>query len=190
MRLGYGWFLKIPWGVVYCRTPSGFNLLFVAPIPREHESTRSTLAENAMDSHQQPQLETDERFPSGPWTGYWLQNTHPGRNMMELRLTFQNGVMTGEGRDWIGDFLIRGRYDVADGKCHWTKHIIGKHDVFYQGYNEGKGIWGVWEIVFDGRQIDRDGFHIWPKGMGGMTDEHLTEAIPLPVADTELVEAR
>ena len=38
------------------------------------------------------------------------------------------------------------RYDVADGRCHWTKRYLGKHDVFYKGFNEGKGIWGVWEI--------------------------------------------
>src|SRR4051812_27127475 len=28
------------------------------------------------------------------------------------------------GRDVIGEFLIRGRYDVADGKCWWTKRYV------------------------------------------------------------------
>ena len=104
--------------------------------------------------------ETDPRFPSGPWRGFFLMDHWPGRHHMELLLTFRQGVMTGEGRDRIGSFLIRGKYNLDDGKCHWTKRYIGKHDVAYQGYNEGKGIWGVWEMT-----IDRGGFHIWPDGM-------------------------
>ena len=39
----------------------------------------------------------------------------------------------------IGPFLIRGKYNIDDGKCHWSKRYVGKHDVAYQGYNEGKG---------------------------------------------------
>ena len=100
-----------------------------------------------MDEKAPPILETDPRFPSGPWTGFFLQKSLPGRHLMEFRLTFRNGAMTGEGRDWVGPFLVKGRYDLADGKCHWTKRYLGKHDVFYQGFNEGKGIWGVWEIA-------------------------------------------
>ena len=34
-------------------------------------------------------LETDPRFPSGPWTGFFLQKLLPGRHVMELRLTFR-----------------------------------------------------------------------------------------------------
>ncbi len=87
---------------------------------------------------------------------------------MELSLTFRKGVLTGEGRDRVGRFVMKGKYGVEDGNCHWTKRYLGQHDVFYQGYNEGKGIWGVWEIG----PWDRGGFHIWPEGM---TDaEHLT----------------
>lgn len=102
----------------------------------------------------------------------------PGRhhNQMELLLTFCQGVMTGEGRDFIGDFLIRGQYNPADGKCHWTKRYIGKHDVAYQGYNEGKGIWGLWEIP----PSWRGGFHIWPTAMGDPTSHHLAEALDSP----------
>src|SRR6516225_5481717 len=91
-------------------------------------------------------LETDPRFPSGPWVGFFLQRQIPGKHQMELRLSFRQGSMTGEGRDWVGDFVIRGAYNVADGRCYWTKRYLGKHDVFYQGFNEGKGIWGQWEI--------------------------------------------
>ena len=69
----------------------------------------------------EPQVEADARFPSGPWCGFFLMSHLPGRHQMELHLTFRQGVMTGEGRDMIGPFLIRGRYQVDDGQCWWTK---------------------------------------------------------------------
>ena len=140
-----------------------------------------------MNAEQLSQLETDPRFPSGPWVGFFLQKIHPGKHSMELRLTFQAGNMTGEGRDWVGPFLVKGRYDLADGKCYWTKKYLGKHDVFYQGYNEGKGIWGVWKISSAG--IDQSGgFHIWPEGFGNPADEYLVEEADLPAPQEELVE--
>ncbi len=124
------------------------------------------------------QLETDPRFPSGPWTGFFLQKAIPGKHRMELRLTFRNGELRGEGRDWVGKFTVRGRYNVADGRCHWTKRYQGKHDVFYQGFNEGKGIWGVWEIANWGL---RGGFHIWPEGMPDPTQPQLSEEADPPL---------
>jgi hypothetical protein len=134
-----------------------------------------------------PEPETDPRFPSGPWVGFFLQPLIPGRHAMELGLVFSNGQMTGEGRDWVGKFIIRGRYDVQDGKCHWTKRYLSRHDVFYQGYNEGKGIWGVWEIPeSESSGHQRGGFHIWPEGMADPTGQTLTEQADLPaiVEDT------
>jgi hypothetical protein len=127
-------------------------------------------------------LETDPRFPSGPWTGFFLQRINPGRHRMELRLQFRAGEMTGEGRDWVGKFLIRGRYAVADGKCHWVKRYLGKHDVIYQGYNEGKGIWGLWEIPTETHpDVCRGGFHIWPEGMPDPSQPQLSEEADLPI---------
>jgi hypothetical protein len=137
-----------------------------------------------MNADQPASLETDPRFQSGPWTGFFLQKNFPGKHRTDLRLTFQNGVMTGEGRDWVGEFLVKGRYDVGDGKCHWTKSYLGKHDVFYQGFNEGKGIWGTWEINVHGVQV-RGGFHIWPEAMGDPTVERLVEEAPVPVSEEE-----
>ncbi len=135
-------------------------------------------------------VETDPRFPSGRWTGFFLQKPVPGRHRMELRLTFRGGEMTGEGRDWVGSFLIRGRYDLADGKCRWTKRYIGKHDVFYQGFNEGKGIWGVWDMPTALHpDYARGGFHIWPEGMPDPTGEHLHEEADLPLTLEDVVEA-
>ena len=124
-----------------------------------------TMTPQPPPSPPQPPGETDPRFPSGPWQGFFLMAHLPGRHRMELHLSFRQGVMTGEGRDMIGPFLIRGKYNLDDGKCRWTKRYIGKHDVAYQGYNEGKGIWGVWEIP----PTSRGGFHIWPSAMGDPT---------------------
>jgi hypothetical protein len=133
-------------------------------------------------------LETDPRFPSGPWTGYFLQPVLPGRHLMELQLTFRAGQISGAGRDWVGEFVLRGRYSVADGRCYWTKRYLGKHDVFYKGYNEGKGIWGVWEIPAGPDSSGwRGGFHIWPEGMLDPSQPQLSEEADLPVTVEEEV---
>lgn len=124
-------------------------------------------------------LETDDRFPSGPWEGFFLQPMlTPGKHWMELILTFRAGTIRGEGRDQVGKFLVKGRYAVEDGKCYWTKRYVGRHDVFYKGYNEGKGIWGLWELKVPPW---RGGFHIWPVGMGDPTQQRLAEAVDTPV---------
>jgi hypothetical protein len=146
-----------------------------------------------MSNDASTELETDPRFPTGPWTGFFLQTQapHPGRHKMELRLNFRAGTLSGEGRDLVGKFAIRGRYNTADGKCHWSKRYLGKHDVFYQGYNEGKGIWGTWEIPPEQNHgfLFRGGFHIWPEGMPDPTFPHLSEEADLPVYVEELAEA-
>jgi hypothetical protein len=109
--------------------------------------------------------------------------------MMELILSFSQGNMTGEGRDHVDKFIIRGQYTLADGKCHFSKRYIGKHDVFYNGFNEGKGIWGTWEIRATRAQAgQRGGFHIWPVGMGDPTQQHLTESADLPETVSEPIE--
>jgi hypothetical protein len=128
-------------------------------------------------------LETDPRFPSGRWLGFWVQKHPPiGRHEMELLLTFTTGTVTGEGRDWVGPFLVRGSYEVTDGRCHWTKRYLGKHDVFYQGFNEGKGIWGTWEIPTGLQGFPwRGGFHVWPEGMADPSRPTLSEEAELPV---------
>ena len=102
---------------------------------------------------------------------------------MELRLNFHAGAIAGEGRDVVGPFLIRGRYDLTDGRCHWQKRYIAKHDVFYKGFNEGKGIWGTWEIPTTvDPTFQTGGFHIWPEGMPDPTEPALSEQADLPIA--------
>ncbi len=143
--------------------------------------------ESVMSKPEQASLETDPRFPSGPWNGFFLQPLIPGRHLMELHLTFCQCEIKGEGRDWVGKFVIRGKYTLPDSRCHWAKRYIGKHDVFYQGFNEGKGIWGKWEILpGHGQVYQHGGFHIWPEGMPDPTGSYLTEAAeePIPMAET------
>lgn len=127
-------------------------------------------------------LETDPRFPSGAWTGYFVQ---AGKHHMDLHLNFRQGVLTGEGRDRVGEFTLKGRYQLENGKCHWTKQYVGKHDVFYQGYNEGKGIWGFWEIP---ACVIQGGFHIWPHGMMNAEDSSLEQEADLPQVMHETLE--
>ncbi len=139
-----------------------------------------------MSEDQTPLLETDPRFPSGPWVGFFLQKEIPGKHSMEMRISFQNGALVGEGRDWVGNFTMRGRYFVEDGKAYWTKRYAGKHDVFYQGFNEGKGIWGTWEIAKSkSGHSYRGGFHIWPEAMPDPTTNHLAAEADIPTEATE-----
>jgi hypothetical protein len=138
-------------------------------------------------------LETDPRFPSGPWTGFFLQRILlvQLKGWMELHLTFSKGGLTGEGRDRVGEFILHGFYSAADGKCRWTKRYVGKHDVFYQGFNEGKGIWGTWEIPENATAAVRlhGGFHIWPEGMADPTEQHLKAEAEPPLVVTEEIPA-
>lgn len=128
--------------------------------------------------------ETDVRFPSGKWFGFYLQPPHGRRQATELIIEFSKGVLVGEGQDNVGDFLIRGRYDLDSGKCHWVKRYLGKHDVDYSGYGEGQGIWGVWTI----QTSDRGGFYIWPEGMADPTQNRLAEEIEQPITCEDVQE--
>ena len=134
-----------------------------------------------------PRPSNDARFPDGPWTGFFLQPILPGRHGMELILRFADETIVGEGRDRVGEFLIRGRYQTADGRCWWTKTYVGQHDVFYEGFNEGRGIWGTWQMEASWR----GGFHIWPEGMEDPTRPRrsASEDAPARVEEMSEVEA-
>lgn len=125
-------------------------------------------------------IETDSRFPSGKWTGFFTDKRIPGKHAMDLLLTFSQGNMTGTGRDWVGPFTIDGAYQTGDGLCVWVKQYTGKHAVSYRGFNEGKGIWGVWEVSFRGFTCT-GGFHIWPEGMLDPSQPRLADEADPPV---------
>jgi hypothetical protein len=96
-------------------------------------------------------------FPSGPWTGFYNYGRSIRKHRMDLALSFADHAVTGDGNDDIGRFFVTGRFDGTNDECYWTKTYIGAHDVYYRGFREGKGIWGVWELP-----NESGGFHIWP----------------------------
>src|SRR3954471_18273216 len=104
---------------------------------------------------------SDDVFPSGEWTGFY--NYAPAdKHRMDIALEFSNGSLSGAGCDGVGQFGLKGHYDLATKECTFTKSYLGAHSVFYRGFREGKGIWGTWEIGISGR----GGFHIWPLHSG------------------------
>ncbi|MFT3787455.1 MAG: hypothetical protein QM770_15020 [Tepidisphaeraceae bacterium] len=115
--------------------------------------------------------ETDPRFPTGKWTGFWLQKGMPGRQVMALDIRFVNGRVKGTGHDLIGDFDFSGSYDLTDGSVLVVKQYLGAHKVTYEGRNEGDGqwIWGLWTIG----SRDRGGFHLWPASEDDPTQRSL-----------------
>jgi hypothetical protein len=147
---------------------------------------------DADNSHASP-AETDPRFPSGPWSGFWIQEGM-GRQKMRLSLAFSGGKVSGFGTDIIGRFTFEGTYDLETGRCLMTKQYEGAHSVQYDGVNEADGmwLWGVWRM-----QIGRGGFHLWPEGEEDPTQRRLKAEKELAVPATgpageeekELVEA-
>jgi hypothetical protein len=92
---------------------------------------------------------------------------------MDLVLTFADHSVSGYGRDDIGQFVVTGRLDETNGECYWTKTYLGRHDVYYRGFREGKGIWGLWDLP-----NESGGFHIWPLGQEEGDQDHRTAEEP------------
>ena len=105
--------------------------------------------------------ESDPRFPSGPWTGFWMQRGLPTRPRMQVALAFSGGKVSGSGRDAVGIFEMAGTYELVHGRCLLVKQYLGAHRVIYEGANEGDGqwLWGVWRLP-----SETGGFHLWPVG--------------------------
>jgi hypothetical protein len=106
-----------------------------------------------------PSASGDDGFPSGPWTGFYLQFGR--RNRMDLSLEFAGGSVSGQGSDDIGRFAVRGTYDVESREVRWSKTYVAGDRVHYRGFGEVRGIWGTW--VLGGLT---GGFHVWPLGAG------------------------
>ena len=139
----------------------------------------------------QPPAETDERFPSGPWVGFWLQRPLAGRQWMrEVYLRFADGKVSGFGSDWVGEFSFRGTYDLKTGRVALRKDYVGSHTVRYDGQNENDGqwLWGIWTLR-DVLGSDRGGFHLWPKGVNDPTQPKLEAEADAPVEEKVLVSA-
>jgi hypothetical protein len=81
-----------------------------------------------------------------------------------MALSFCGNRVAGAGADGVGRFSLRGRYDPRTKEVWFHKHYLsGGHDVYYRGFREIKGIWGVWFVPED---VRRGGFHIWLCGEG------------------------
>jgi hypothetical protein len=140
-----------------------------------------------MDEHVPAGVEQDPRFPSGPWAGFFLQHCLPGRRPTRLHLSCRGGRLFGTGGDEVGAYTVDGHYDLATGRCEWVKQYVGKHAVAYRGVNDGRGIWGVWEIrQLGGLYVDRGGFHLWPEGTDVSEESERTEQAVVKVMNQEL----
>jgi hypothetical protein len=100
-------------------------------------------------------------FPSGQWVGFYTYSGHAAQFLMDLILEFKQGVISGEGHDGIGGFVISGVYSADTRECSWKKTYVGRHTVDYQGFGEDKGIWGTWALTGA-----TGGFKIWPLSEG------------------------
>lgn len=101
--------------------------------------------------------ETDKRFPSGLWMGYWIQGYIKGR--MRLTLEFIEGGITGSGTDAVGPFDIKGVYSKKHNMVCMDKRYRGAHSVGYCGCANDGGLDGTWYLA----QIPQiDIWRLWP----------------------------
>jgi hypothetical protein len=129
-----------------------------------------------------PSLETDERFVSGPWRGFYVQ--WGARGHQELSLTFFDGQIVGDGADRAGDFRVSGGYDTESGKV-WIHKTYPTHTVEYDGFaapGQDRGIRGAWQIRYAGSR-DHGEFHIWPDASAGGHADRLRAEEPIPARE-------
>jgi hypothetical protein len=113
------------------------------------------------------QHEFDDRFPTGEWTGFYVQPDSRQRHVMDLVLQFAQDRISGVGDDPIGKFTISGTYDTITAECSWTKQYVGQHSVEYAGHTRQGGIIGQWRIP--GLPAFWSGpFFIWPRALGDL----------------------
>lgn len=105
----------------------------------------------------------EDLFPSGEWVGFYTYDQASDRHHMDLYLSFtMDGQIQGNGTDDLGAFTVRGKYDTNELKAYFTKFYPGSPDVFYEGVNENRRIYGSWQID----AATHGGFKIWPKQLG------------------------
>ena len=109
-------------------------------------------------------------FHSGNWTGFYLESHRPEPGWMHLYLTCDGeGLIRGEGIDYVGPWSLAGTWDRKSQRCQWVKSYVGKHRVEYRGMLGADGIDGSWRIepFLSGR------FRIWPEYRSDLTDAFL-----------------
>lgn len=116
----------------------------------------------------------EEMLLEQDWTGFYLES-HRGKGWMNMRLQFQNGILKGEGVDYVGTWHLGGSYSLDDQSCSWTKRYLGQHDVQYAGLISDVGIMGQWDI--EGMVSNK--FHIWPVSMTHIQQNYLEAEDPV-----------
>ncbi len=89
------------------------------------------------------------------------------------------GVIRGEGIDYVGPWTLIGQFSPPTQHCMWTKSYVNRHRVEYEGLLGENGIVGDWRIS----PFLRGRFHIWPESMPHLYEQYLREGIPLPQDD-------
>lgn len=142
---------------------------------------------------QPPDSTSHSDFPSGEWTGFFLERHQPNRGWMHLYMSFENGTIQGEGTDYVGPWHILGSYDEQTRAASWIKQYLGKHKVEYNGQGGEQGIRGAWNI----NGFSTGHFHIWPKAMRNIDAYYIENEIdidgsqllnPVPIDDTQLIQ--
>ena len=73
-------------------------------------------------------FESDPRFPSGPWTGFYLQYWRPGRHKTEVDLFWKDGIVTGDGYDRVDDWSeIEQLEGLPGGLAEREQNIVRAH---------------------------------------------------------------
>ena len=98
---------------------------------------------------------------------------------MDMTLTFENGVLQGEGRDDIDRFVLRGTYEANEAVL--IKDYWGLPSVCHRGFRDGfkTALWGVWEIPQKTKVTG--GFKIWSLGSADAEDLPETKAEEKPI---------
>ncbi len=127
--------------------------------------------------------ETDERFPSGTWTGFFVQQEiYYGRCWMDIFLRFSNGIVKGEWHDIVGPFVMRGKYELDSAVVSIHKDYIEANHVYYKGRHKGKAISGIWHLP-----SMRGPFIIWHEKNADPTIRRLRAEAEVPVEEVILV---
>ena len=119
-------------------------------------------------------------FQSGNWTGFYLEPHRREPGWMHLYLDCdQDGVIRGEGIDYVGPWTLVGQFNSATKECSWTKSYVNRHRVDYDGKLGENGIVGQWNIG----PFWTDQFHIWPESMNHLYEHYLRMGMPIPSAE-------
>ena len=118
--------------------------------------------------------ETDKNYPSVEWIGFMkVPGRRHGRLLMRLYLIFVDGQIFG----WSffnTDFCIKnshfiqGEYDKETGKVSMLGIDARSMPLLFEGYNEGKNLYGRWVLFTSCREIS-GGFIFWTYGSADPT---------------------